>query len=146
MKSNRIKINIESQPDIKLRVDPEEVEKVGQMIAVGENIYEDLTATLILVDDEKIRALNRKYRHRDKVTDVLSFESDESDYLGEVVICYPEVIRRGKESDVRVEWMRLLIHGLLHLLGYDHVEADEIEMEKKEKMYLAKVRNKDEVY
>lgn len=81
-----------------------------------------------------MRALNAKYLHRDYVTDVLSFRYDDEDepgpdFLGEVVIAPDAAVSHSRIESVPVEteMRRLLIHGTLHLLGYDH-EVDGGEM------------------
>ncbi len=90
------------------------------------------------VSEEEIRRLNRMYRDKDKVTDVLSFPSGDLPifgHLGDVLICYPQAERQAKEEagqageDISLELADLLVHGILHLLGYDHelpAEAEEM--------------------
>lgn len=90
---------------------------------------------VVIVGDRKIRSLNRQYRDRDVVTDVLSFGYDEGEgeydvdadadiirQLGDVVICLPQVKRQAKRKGmaVRAEFALMVVHGTLHLLGYDH--------------------------
>lgn len=84
---------------------------------------------IIITDDPGIKLLNKKYRGKNKPTDVLSFSMIEgsdlllkSPSLGDVVISLPTAIRQAEEYDVNLyqEVLRLLIHGTLHLLGYDH--------------------------
>ena len=78
--------------------------------------------TVAIVSDGRIRDLNKRFRRVDKVTDVLSFPSDLPAYLGDIVIARGLAARQSKrlghsvKSEVRV----LALHGLLHLLGYDH--------------------------
>ncbi len=76
---------------------------------------------LILVGDQRIRNLNKKYRRQDKVTDVLSFADGEDNQLGEVIIDYSQIIRQAQRFGHSV-WQELIfitIHGLLHLMGYE---------------------------
>ena len=84
-----------------------------------------------VVDDEEIRRLNRMHRGKDKVTDVLSFPSGDVaifGHLGDVIISFAQAERQA-EGDIELELVDLLIHGTLHLLGYDHEEpADAEEM------------------
>ena len=91
---------------------------------------------VVLVDEHEMREINREHRGRDEPTDVLSFPIDEEDelpgvdrMLGDVVICVPVLERQAREHDVAPgdELVDLLVHGVLHLLGYDH-EADQGEM------------------
>lgn len=81
---------------------------------------EGRTVSIVFVGEKLIRRVNRKYRNKDRVTDVLSFEGEE-DSLGEILICYAQVRRQAGlySSSVREELVFILVHGLLHLLGYD---------------------------
>ncbi len=77
------------------------------------------------VDDDEIRRLNRVYRQKDAVTDVLSFASDfvaHTGVLGDVVLSYPQAVRQAEGGDIELEIVDLLVHGILHVLGYDHEE------------------------
>ena len=78
--------------------------------------------TIAIVPDSRIRLLNRRYRRTDRATDVLSFPADEPGYLGDIVIASGVAraqARRAKHS-LQTELRVLALHGLLHLLGYDH--------------------------
>ena len=89
--------------------------------------------TVILVDEARIKEINSFYRKIDKVTDVISFEEHEDDYLGEIFICIPKAISQAKEYNhsLQREFTFLMCHGLLHLHGYDHLNSeDEKEMFK----------------
>ncbi len=87
----------------------------------------------VLVSDRRIRELNRRYRKRSAATDVLSFPLRENGYLGEVVISAPTARRQARRYRHRVEEevKLLLLHGVLHLLGYDH-ETDRGQMARRE--------------
>jgi probable rRNA maturation factor len=84
--------------------------------------------TVVLTTDRAIRALNRKYRGHDRPTDVLSFDIgtglDESEPFGDVVISVETARRQARDYDapLQTELVRLLVHGTLHLCGYDHRE------------------------
>jgi probable rRNA maturation factor len=82
--------------------------------------------TVALVPDGRIRALNRQYRRKDRATDVLSFPSDQRGYLGDVVIAGGVARRQAREAghSLATELRVLALHGLLHLLGYDHERDD----------------------
>ena len=84
------------------------------------------TVTVAIVSDARVRALNRQYRRKDKATDVLSFPSDERGYLGDVVIAAGVAARQAREGGhtLATELRVLALHGLLHLLGYDHERDD----------------------
>lgn len=88
----------------------------------------DKEVSVILVDLDEIHRMNKEYRHLDRPTDVLSFEEhDEEGYLGEIFICDAKVFEQAEtygHSNER-EFAFLLTHGLLHLLGYDHMTPEE---------------------
>ena len=93
-----------------------------------------------LVDEAESRQLNSQYRHKNAATNVLSFpfeapEQIEDDYLGDLVICVQVVIHEAAEQGkpVNWHWAHMVIHGVLHLLGYDHINDEDAEiMEQKE--------------
>ena len=94
---------------------------------------------VIFCADGKVRSLNREYRGLNKVTDVLSFDWEESDFAGEIFIANPQARRQSKRFNNTYfnELRRLVVHGLLHLCGYDHMKTKERElMRKKENFYL----------
>jgi len=94
---------------------------------------------ITFVDDKEIRKLNREYRKLDKATDVLSFEMGEEGMLGDIVISVETAGRNSKRFGVSLgdEIRRLVVHGILHLLGYDHMKkSDRKAMMKKEEGYL----------
>lgn len=83
-----------------------------------------------VVTEEEIRRLNRMHRGKDKITDVLSFPSGDLPIFGEVgdvLICYEQAERQA-EGDVQLELADLLVHGTLHVLGYDHEEPQDAEV------------------
>lgn len=89
------------------------------------NIRGDLEVNII--DDREMKKINRLYRGVNDTTDVLSFawredKTFETDFLGQIYLSYPRVKKQAKEFKVKVqeEFARMLIHGLLHLAGYDH--------------------------
>lgn len=104
--------------------------------------------TLTFVEPESIRELNKTYRDVDAVTDVLSFESDGEydpetglEYLGDIVICLDQAQKQADKSghSLENEIGLLEIHGLLHLLGYDHMdEIQRSEMWRYQDLYLEK--------
>ncbi len=82
--------------------------------------------TIALVPDARIRALNRRYRGKDAATDVLSFPAGEPGVLGDVVIAVGVARRQAQDAGhaLQTELRILALHGLLHLLGYDHEHDD----------------------
>lgn len=94
---------------------------------------------LYLTDDEEIRELNRTYRNRDKATDVLSFPlKDQWDAsLGEIIISVETADRQREGQPLSDELLQLFVHGLLHLMGYDHeTEEESGKMRPLERMFL----------
>lgn len=108
---------------------------------------QDAELSILLCDDKTIHPLNRDYRGKDKPTDVLSFAQREGEFafvdddlLGDVIISIDTAIRQAmdRQHSVETELRVLLVHGILHLLGYDHIDNDEAEiMEAKEREILA---------
>jgi probable rRNA maturation factor len=82
--------------------------------------------TVAVVGDARVRGLNARFRGKDAATDVLSFAADEPGLLGEVVIAAGVARRQARRAghSVQVELRVLALHGLLHLLGYDHEHDD----------------------
>ena len=108
----------------------------------------DSELTIRLVDAEEGQELNRTYRHKDYATNVLSFPAEVPEglldipLLGDLVICVPVVEREAREQNKTLEahWAHLVIHGCLHLLGYDHIDDEEAEeMEGLERQLLAEL-------
>jgi len=96
--------------------------------------------SVLVVGEARSRALNRRYRGRDKSTNVLSFPAAKAvagpaQLLGDLVIC-PTVLRRearAQHKRLKDHWTHLIVHGLLHLIGYDHEQArDARRMERRE--------------
>ena len=107
--------------------------------------------SIVFVDNEKIQFLNKNYRNIDRITDVISFAFEDNAkvvynnvrFLGEIYICIPRMIEQANSyghSEVR-ELAFLTVHGLLHLLGYDHMTKEE-----EEEMFLLQevILNEDE--
>jgi probable rRNA maturation factor len=102
----------------------------------------DSSVTVAFVSDSKIRELNRQFRRVDKPTDVLSFPGDSSDgEMGDIAISIETAVRQAKQSGLTLEGeiAQLLLHGLLHLSGYDH-ETDNGEMNRLELRLRKKLR------
>lgn len=101
--------------------------------------------TIRFVDADESQALNRDYRGKDKPTNVLSFPFENPPgmtlpLLGDLVICHTVVAREAEEQHKTLEhhYAHMVIHGTLHLLGYDHMDDDEAEaMEQCERVLLA---------
>lgn len=131
-----------------LPVDEGRLIKVAEHALAAEGVNKESELSIALVGEEEIRELNIKYRGKDYAADVLSFPSgmleDEIDempcLLGDVVICPSVAARQAKEygQSFEQEMDLLLVHGILHLLGYDHQEdAEAEEMEMRERVILS---------
>jgi probable rRNA maturation factor len=107
----------------------------------------DAAISLTLVDDAAIRELNREHRGKDKPTDVLSFPLEPEPFsherlLGDIVISIDTARRQaaGYDAPLQRELERLMIHGLLHVLGHDHMKAGErARMEAEERRLAAAI-------
>ena len=95
---------------------------------------DEVEMTVRIVDEAESHALNLNYRAKDRPTNVLSFPFEcpdevELPLLGDLVICRQVVEREAQEQDkpVMAHWAHMVVHGSLHLLGYDHIEDDEAE-------------------
>jgi probable rRNA maturation factor len=104
--------------------------------------------SLLFTDDEKIQELNRDFRGKDMATDVLSFSQMEGEefgfenhFLGDIVIAVPYVTKQaqGLGHSVFEEVRYLILHGILHLMGYDHDENEDCEMSRLEKSIYKKL-------
>ncbi len=88
---------------------------------------------IVITGDEQVRRLNRKFRGINAATDVLSFPNDEDDpdtnrrNLGDIIISYPRAVEQAlaRQGSPLSEIQLLVVHGILHLLGYDHADADQ---------------------
>lgn len=107
----------------------------------------DFELTIRIVDNSESQSLNHQYRGKDKPTNVLSFpfevpEGIELDLLGDLVICAPVVKAEASEQEkpIIAHWAHMVVHGCLHLLGFDHITEEEaLEMETLEIDILAKL-------
>jgi probable rRNA maturation factor len=124
-------------------VDRKKFSTVAKKVLKGEN-KETETLSLAFVSKDEIQGLNKKYRKKNRPTDVLSFALKDGKNLGEIVIC-PDVVKENAEKYgvlAKDEMMKVFVHGILHLLDYDHEKSEKEaeEMEKKQEFYLSKVK------
>ena len=104
--------------------------------------YKNAEVSIVLVDDNEIKQINREYRNINKPTNVLSFELGDDVLLGDIYISLDTVVREAKQEKISVEHhvAHMVVHGVLHLLGYDHINDKEaIVMETKETKILSKM-------
>lgn len=102
--------------------------------AALQSVSEECELSIRLVDDQESAELNGTYRGKTGSTNVLSFPFDapvpmEPRLLGDLVICVPVVEKEAREQHKKMNhhWAHMVVHGCLHLLGYDHIEDDEAE-------------------
>ena len=93
--------------------------------------------SILLTNNKKMKNLNFKFRKKNKPTDVLSFQSNDNIYIGDIAISYEIVNKRSKLSNFFIEFDKMWIHGYFHLIGYDHKKLKEFKkMAKKENLIL----------
>ncbi|MDD5291295.1 MAG: rRNA maturation RNase YbeY [Patescibacteria group bacterium] len=122
---------VEINNKAKNKVNPSFVKKVAEKFL---RAYKktDYSISIAFVGDKEIRKLNKKYRRVDRVTDILSFAGEEK-FLGEIILDYHQIKRQADKfgNKSKDELIFILVHGLLHLLGYDDkTEAGRKKMER----------------
>jgi probable rRNA maturation factor len=159
-----MEINILIEDEFKGRLTKRRITEIVKQVLAAEKTSENTELGVLITTQENIHELNRAYRGKDKPTDVLSFfmiegEKPQDDpeifitapdnirHLGEVIISYPQALLQARERKhtVKEEITILLIHGVLHLLGYDHEEseAEEKRMKAREnKILMRLIENK----
>ena len=121
----------------------------------AQKINRPVELSLLITNDEEVHKLNREYRGIDATTDVISFalseNKDDTEFvtppdkisrLGEVIISYPQAVSQARDNKqtIKAELAWLVVHGLLHLLGYDHQDdKSEAAMRKREDVILRKI-------
>ena len=104
--------------------------------------------TLVLTGSNEIKKLNKKFRKKNKPTDVLSFpflskqdlklKKEKNIYIGDIAVCYEIIKKRSKKTDFFLEFNKVWVHGLLHLIGYNHIKnKDYIKMAKIEEKIIS---------
>jgi probable rRNA maturation factor len=148
-------IGIHAEDKFRAFADEGWVKKVVGQVLKAEGVPPPYEVSLVFTDSETVQRLNRDYRGVDEPTDVLAFymlpqKGADSSFalppdgvtrLGEVIISYPQAVAQAKEQghSPERELILLVIHGILHLLGYDHEEPEEEKkMRKREKELLQK--------
>jgi probable rRNA maturation factor len=109
------------------------LENAVQFVLAHQGLPSECELTVLVEDDERVHELNLQFLGIDAPTDVLSFPSDEIDpesgnrYLGDIIISYPKALAQSQQAGhtVESELQLLVVHGCLHLLGYDHAEEGE---------------------
>ncbi|MDD1611642.1 MAG: rRNA maturation RNase YbeY [Methylococcaceae bacterium] len=150
--SKRPSHNIDIQRVFKSPGQPDRRQIIKWVDKALEESGQSYACVIRIVDEQESAELNNQYRRKQGPTNVLSFpfewpegpdEVGEATLLGDLVICAPVVEREAVEQHKQLSdhWAHMIIHGLLHLLGYDHiVESDAEEMETKEIAILNKLQ------
>jgi len=127
-------ITVRVAPRFRAEVDEGSLRRVAAEVLRQEEVARETELSLIITDDEAIRELNRRFRGVDAPTDVLAFGAGTEEhfvsapesppYLGDVVISYQRALAQAQELDhaIAEELKLLVVHGILHLVGYDHQE------------------------
>lgn len=132
-------------------IDQAELEHAAAEVLAHTQSDDQAGITIVIGGDAQIQELNRQFMDHDHPTDVLSFPSGEVDpddgqvYLGDIIISFPQALRQAKEGGhpVRAELNLLVVHGVLHLLGFDHAESQDREsMWKAQAEILRKLDNR----
>jgi len=134
-------IGISIEEKFRTCIGEEWARKIAQNVLRAESITPPYEMSLVFTDSETVRRLNRDYRGIDEPTDVLAFymlpqqgadadfvsPPDDVTHLGEVIISYPKAVEQAEEQghSTEQELALLIIHGILHLLGYDHEKPEE---------------------
>ena len=142
------------------------LQSVAEQVLVARDAGSRVELSLVITNQEKVQQLNRSYRGKDEPTDVLAFSfppasptqeipvadfppfvtpPDEVSHLGEVIISYPQAVRQAKERQhsIKREIAILVIHGVLHLLGYEHDKPElEREMRAREAEILSYIERR----
>jgi len=128
-------IDIQNASDEDLPVSEEEITRLASLAL--KNYAKDAELTIRLVTPEEMTYLNHTYRKQNKTTNVLAFPSTipadiqlKYPLLGDVIICPQVLVAESKQLKKTLEehWALILIHGILHLLGYDHIKDDDATM------------------
>lgn len=126
-------IHVKTKPGLQVSISHRLLKKAAQQALEHQAVPKPYAMTLLLSDDSQLQRLNRDYLEIDAPTDVLSFPSAEIDletgqqYLGDVIISVPRAEEQAKAAShpLEAEAQLLVVHGVLHLLGYDHAAAGE---------------------
>lgn len=145
-----IDINDEYSDD----VSEDRLREIVDITLLEEQVAGPVEVEIVVTDDEEVRQLNSQYRGLDETTDVLAFALTEgsedgfilppeiSEQLGNVIISYPKAVEQAQEAghSPDKEMAILLVHGVLHLLGYDHIEDDDARvMQERERIIMGRV-------
>ncbi len=139
-------INLQVKRNLKLPIDKADLMRAAQVTFDAENVNPSAEVSIVIGNDALLKNLNSQYRHIDTATDVLSFPANESDpetnsmYLGDVIISLPRAQEQALVGghSVSDELQLLVVHGILHLLWYDHLDkSDKKKMQASQEKILS---------
>ena len=123
--------------------------KINKIFKFNSLKIKRFSLTILLTGNSKMRYLNKKFRDKNKTTDVLSFpnlstvdfkkKTNTEIYLGDIALSYEIINRRSKDSNFDLEFDKMWIHGYLHLLGYDHKKVKDYKVMKKIEEKIIKI-------
>ena len=133
-------VTLDVQYEVEAGPDEDDIRRWIEAVLVAEAEAAEVELTVRIVDEAEMAELNARYRHKTGPTNILSFPFEappgmELNLLGDLVIAAPVVQREAREQGKTetAHWAHMIVHGMLHLLGYDHQEpADAEEMEARE--------------
>jgi probable rRNA maturation factor len=151
-----MEINVLVDDELKERLEIDWLQGVAEQVLTALNVDANVELGLFIASGERVRQLNRDYLGRDELTDVLAFSAREEVgghppfvpppdgvlHLGEVIIAYPQAVAQAEEykHSVKREILTLIVHGVLHLLGYEHDTPElELKMRAREKEIMEHV-------
>ena len=130
-------VTVDVQYEMEAGPDEDDIRRWLEAVLIAEAILADVEITVRIVDEAEMAELNERYRHKIGPTNILSFPFEappgmECNLLGDLVIAAPVVQREAREQGKteNAHWAHMIVHGTLHLLGYDHqqpVEAEAME-------------------
>ncbi len=131
---NQLDIQLATQSDNL----PDEKQFQHWVDAVLTDSGQDRDIVIRIVDEAEMTALNESYRQKSGPTNILSFPFQpppqiESNLLGDLIICAPVIVKEAKQQNKQVldHWAHIVVHGILHLLGYDHLTDEEAQVMEK---------------
>jgi probable rRNA maturation factor len=151
-----MEINVLVDKELKEKLEVDWLRGIAEQVLTALGVGSDVELSLFIASGERVRQLNRDYLGRDEPTDVLAFSAREEVgghppfvpppdgvlHLGEVIIAYPQAVAQAEEykHSVKSELLTLIVHGVLHLLGYEHNTPElELKMRAREKEVMSHV-------
>ena len=137
----KVYIDVQDKRWYKYKIDFQKI-----VYTLDSGVYKDSEVSIVLTNDAEIHRINRTYRNVDKPTNVLSFELGDDVLLGDIYISLDTVMREANEAHISIpeHTAHMVVHGVLHLMGYDHINDDDaIVMEAKEVAALKKLKIKN---